>query len=301
MNDLPSAVDASPASPQATNNPQVASRSPEVTSVAVVNFIVGAVDVLYGIGLLLGAGLLGPVPGLISWTAVGGVFAGLFAIIAALALIKSLLMVVAGWGVIKRRPWGRILTLVLGGLAVLAALGSLSPLNPLSLFIYAGYAAMVFAVLLEPRYAVEFLPGGAATGAMGVGDAGPTKMQGWIASRPLWLLVVVLTGTHLFCILAGAGLAGREPRDPNDIGKSELFEQEGQMAVGEATVEESEVNFPYPYAIAPNVELTIRFGNIQLSECKATGFKWKGKGTSPISEAHWRAKGIKAKKLPQQL
>jgi hypothetical protein len=62
---------------------------------------------------------------------------------------------VAGYGVLKRRQWGRIMTLVLGGLTAILALLSLLSLSP-TVVVYAGYTAFVYIVLLNRRYGAEF-------------------------------------------------------------------------------------------------------------------------------------------------
>ncbi len=65
-------------------------------------------------------------------------------------------MLIAGYGVIKRRKWGRILTLVLGAIAALFAGLSLMQFNLVGAGMYGSYAALVFSVLLKPEYAAEF-------------------------------------------------------------------------------------------------------------------------------------------------
>ncbi len=308
MSDVPQtpAAASPPNSPAAVGPQTTGPRSGAVTAVAVVNFVVGVVEILFAIYicLLFGGGHVGRVSGLAWWTVPGGVLAGLAIALVVVAVIKGLFMGVAGWGVLKRQPWGRILTLILGGLAVLVALGSINPLNPLGLVIYAGYAALVFSVLLGQRYAAEFFPGRAGAANSGHAAVAPTELPAWIASKPLWLLVVLLAGTHLVCFLAGAGLAGGgNVQDRTDISNATLFEQEGKIPLADGADQEGMVNFPYPYAIAPNVEINVTWGQMQITECKATGFKWKGKGqpnSNGMASARWRANGLKARKLPKE-
>ncbi len=62
------------------------------------------------------------------------------------------------------------------------------------------------------------------------------------------------------------------------------------------------VNFPIPYAIAPNVELSgSDQGTVLISSIKPTGFEWKGIGEPHFGGAiTWTAKGVKATKLPEE-
>lgn len=177
----------------------LAARSTAVTVVAVANFVVAALEVLYGLHLLLGAGLMGAagnMPGVPAefQQATSGL-AALIVVFAVLAFLMGALMVAAGWGTLNRQPWGRVLTLVLGGLAVLAALGSLAPLNALGLVLHAGYAVLVLVVLLNPAYAAEF---GSTSGNAEVapGQAGPGLRLEW----PLAVIVLVA-----LCLGAGLG------------------------------------------------------------------------------------------------
>jgi hypothetical protein len=67
--------------------------------------------------------------------------------------------------------------------------------------------------------------------------------------------------------------------------------------------QQGQVNFVFPYASPPNVELTA--GSREktvIVECTATGFKWKngstGKWPSEYGEVTWKARGIRATRLP---
>jgi hypothetical protein len=84
---------------------------------------------------------------------------------AVLTLLWGGLAIAGGVGLIKRRNWGRILTLVLGGiagvLAILSLIGTFQGGGVASLvnvLIYAGYAVFAFVVLLNPQNAREFAP-----------------------------------------------------------------------------------------------------------------------------------------------
>jgi hypothetical protein len=78
-----------------------------------------------------------------------------------------------------------------------------------------------------------------------------------------------------------------------------LFEQEGTFRA--VPGEQGDVNFPFPYALPPNVELSgDGLSQIVIPEIKATGFKWKHRQQNGVSyEMKWKAKGIKATTLPK--
>jgi len=147
-------------------------RSGAVTAVAVINFVVG--------GLLMASGpatmIVGPeviAQILLSvdtkdmtpenvrqikeiaankdgvLTIVAGIFGGCF-------MAVGLPAIIAGVGVVKRRPWGRILTIVLGSLSILFAVLNLLSLNIIGVAINVGYTVVVFVILLNSRYAAEF-------------------------------------------------------------------------------------------------------------------------------------------------
>jgi hypothetical protein len=86
-------------------------------------------------------------------------------------LLIAVLMLVAGAGVLRRRRWGRWLTLVLGGANVLLwarfipqlAMGlygnesyGLLSLAAIIILIQLGYCVLVYAVLLNRKFAAEF-------------------------------------------------------------------------------------------------------------------------------------------------
>jgi hypothetical protein len=90
-------------------------------------------------------------------------------------------------------------------------------------------------------------------------------------------------------------------RAGKDAGAMQSFEQTGKFntMVGK----EGEVNFPIPYALAPNVELSGQLAHVVIVvESRPTGFKWKNGGTEPSvhnGEVTWKAKGVRATELPK--
>lgn len=198
----------------------IAARSGAVTAIAVVNFVLGGLEILYGLYLLLGASLFGSatrLPGVPDEVqGVASSLAALAVALAILALLIGLLMEIAGWGLAMRKPWARPFTLILSGVAVLAALASLSPLNAVSLVLNVAYAASVFVVLLNPRYAAEFAQGSAVGGDRWPGAAPAQGTRGLPSQGPLVLIVVVTLclGIALgwgFTQLAGSSSAAHRP------------------------------------------------------------------------------------------
>lgn len=155
----------------------VAQRSGAVTAVAIVNFILGGLACLCGIlTALTGPAFIAfvktaieeaqkqgeAIPQVEQLDWVLGLGAGIFLLTGACVLLSGIPMIIAGFGVAKRRQWGRILTLVSGGLTGLLALVSLVSLVTGNcaacggFAINAGYAVFVFVVLLNKTYAAEF-------------------------------------------------------------------------------------------------------------------------------------------------
>jgi hypothetical protein len=80
-------------------------------------------------------------------------------------------------------------------------------------------------------------------------------------------------------------------------GKDAVFIQEGTFNT--IASKEGEVNFPIPYAAAPNVELSgPASGAVIVAESRPTGFKWQNTPqTSPFAtnsgSVSWKAKGVR--------
>jgi len=121
-----------------------------------------------GVGMLFVGGLIGVIavranedidPDAATAVGIASTIVIIFGIV---ALVICVLMVVAGIGVLKRAKWGRVLTLVLGGICgVLAILCLVSVLTGQggrigNVLFYGGYCTTVFVLLLNPRFASEF-------------------------------------------------------------------------------------------------------------------------------------------------
>src|SRR5262249_22117033 len=86
-------------------------------------------------------------------------FAGILIVLAVIGLIIAALRIMAGIGVLNRRPWGRTMTIVLASISVLVAILFLLGLNPVSLLlfaVYTGYIVASFVILLNSQNAAEF-------------------------------------------------------------------------------------------------------------------------------------------------
>lgn len=77
--------------------------------------------------------------------------------------------------------------------------------------------------------------------------------------------------------------------------KSTTLDQVGQVSI--VAGQEGVVNFPIPYSSPPNVELDASgFSKTAITECTATGFKWKNTGTDDTwnnGKVRWTARGLK--------
>ncbi len=140
-------------------------RSYWVTAVAIVNLLLGSVMIVPGAFELLKLSFSATTshPIKTHWDAIGFVF-GLFlnvAMMAALIIIvvSGVFCMLAGYGLIKRCQWGRILSLVLAGLSGLLATMLIKSSDPklLSHILFFGfYSVFNFVILLNPRFAAEF-------------------------------------------------------------------------------------------------------------------------------------------------
>jgi hypothetical protein len=143
-----------------------------VTAVAIVNYVLAGIVFLFGLlFMFLGAqlaawiGMAGDAAQAQGADAAkaakeaGGLFAALGLFAGICIMIFGVPYLLAGVGVMNRRQWGRILTLVLGalsGLSALYALMNFSSTTIPNILISAGYCVLVYVVLLNKQYAAEF-------------------------------------------------------------------------------------------------------------------------------------------------
>ena len=151
-------------------------KSGAVTVVAILNFVFGALWLMCGILMTFAGGMVASfMPQLMEQAAKdpnmqaeqrqqleqmgemgGGVIGGIILAIGIVSMVVGLPTIIAGVGVMQRKSWGRILTIVIGCIAGIIALACLVQFNLCGVVIYAAYAATVLAILFNPRYAAEF-------------------------------------------------------------------------------------------------------------------------------------------------
>jgi hypothetical protein len=90
-------------------------------------------------------------------------------------------------------------------------------------------------------------------------------------------------------------------RPGKDVDGSRPFEQTGKFVT--LAGKEGEVNFPIPYALAPNVELSgSQAGVVIIVQSRPTDFKWKNGGDNNFihsGEVTWKSKGVRATDIPR--
>jgi hypothetical protein len=82
--------------------------------------VFGALGVLAGVVVLLGAGIAGAVAGAQGETGGGLLAGGIGFLVAALVAVISLPNLIAGWGLLKHKSWSRILAIILGAISLLS-------------------------------------------------------------------------------------------------------------------------------------------------------------------------------------
>lgn len=91
-----------------------------------------------------------------------GSFGVMMAIIGVASMLFGILLVTSGIGLLNRQQWGRMFTLVMGGVAAVFALLHIYPIfyglwpSVVNIAIWIGYAVLVFCVLLNDRVARQF-------------------------------------------------------------------------------------------------------------------------------------------------
>ena len=159
--------------------PPVATKSNGVTTVAVANFILGAARIVLSVLILwymFETMFEGPDPKadiltFLGFLALVIVWPLLF-MIGIVSIVAGIVLIVAGMGLLRRSPWSRVVTLVLGGMGGgLAALygqqlyGQLTEawtpvgvgISLAGVIVHGGYCALVFIVLMNRRNAAEFV------------------------------------------------------------------------------------------------------------------------------------------------
>jgi hypothetical protein len=136
--------------------------SPAVQYLAIATYIIGSIQALFGIlFMVFGAGLAALFTGAAASSgdaeaaqaagAIGGIMTAFFVGIGIFIIVLSIPTFVAAYGLMQRKQWGRILTLILAALTGLSGVASF-PAGIISI----GYAVWAFIVLLDKKYAAEF-------------------------------------------------------------------------------------------------------------------------------------------------
>jgi hypothetical protein len=91
-------------------------------------------------------------------------------------------------------------------------------------------------------------------------------------------------------------------RAGSDAGGMTVFPQDGTF--NSVFGQEGEVNFPIPYAVAPNVELSGGPSDkVVIVESRPTGFKWKNtagpNAFNGSGNVTWKARGVRATEIPK--
>ena len=156
-----------------------APQSGAVTAVAVISFVVGGIVLVFGICGGIGVAMFtGQAGGFMAFNIPAfGSALGIAIGICVAIILWGIGVIVAGIGVINRSQWGRVLTLILGGIAALVALlfvwagvhslteqgqfgGPPDVGGVLLLFltglILLGYTILAYIILLNPVYGSEF-------------------------------------------------------------------------------------------------------------------------------------------------
>ena len=80
----------------------------------------GAIGLLAGVVIMLGAGLAGVAAGAQGEAGAGLAAGGVGVIVALVVAVLSLPNLIAGWGLLKRKSWSRILAIVIGAISLLS-------------------------------------------------------------------------------------------------------------------------------------------------------------------------------------
>ena len=90
-----------------------------ITVLGWIYIVWGALIALVGVLILLGAGIAGVAAGAQGEASAGLLAGGIGFVIAVFVLVLSLPSIIAGWGLLKRKSWSRLLSIVLGALNLL--------------------------------------------------------------------------------------------------------------------------------------------------------------------------------------
>jgi hypothetical protein len=158
-----------------------ADKSGAVTAVGVINIVLGSLTTMLSLCVVVFGVFLAGVAADPQFGGPPKAARGIFGLAGAVALILGLIVllmgvayIISGIGILNRRNWARVLTLVLAGFTAVGALWNLIQLIQLvggadvpgragqimgqlvSVCLQIGYVVMAFTILLNSRYAEEF-------------------------------------------------------------------------------------------------------------------------------------------------
>jgi hypothetical protein len=133
------------------DSPPPRRRSGIVDFIAILNFLYGALFLILGLMVASGVSLAIREFGVLRADP-----AALLAVVLLLLLSQAMVFLIAGFGVVARRRWGRIFALVLAGMSVLLTVVCAVAFFIYGAIFYACYAIFVCVFLLQRDYAAEF-------------------------------------------------------------------------------------------------------------------------------------------------
>lgn len=124
----------------------------------------------------------------------------------------------------------------------------------------------------------------------------PTEKPKPKSKKPLVVVALIVLAVGVF-VLCGGSVAGLLLQRSRVV--EEPFVQTGEFVL--VAGEEGVVNFPLPYRSPPNVEFPDQEINNKtvVTECTATGFKWKNNQKDAMSSMFnrgkmiWKARGLR--------
>jgi len=138
-------------------------RTGGMTAIGILNIVFGSVRGLLALFTILGGGLvaaLGSAAGEEAGTSVAAQ-GGAIAVIGLVALVCSIMLLIAGIGVLKMKPWGRSLSLAAAALWLITSIGQVFMLEfSVTAVLGMVYPAIVVGLFMTPawRHAFSGLP-----------------------------------------------------------------------------------------------------------------------------------------------
>jgi hypothetical protein len=130
-----------------------------MTAIGILNIVFGALGTLIFSLMVLGAGFL-TAAGASSTTEEAGMLAmggGILMLIGVVGLAINLMLLASGIGVLKVAPWGRMLSIIYGGLGLVVYGGSLATAEfSITTVVALGYCVLLLALCFTPGWRAAF-------------------------------------------------------------------------------------------------------------------------------------------------